>query len=249
MRAIAVSAFVVAAGAVAPATAAVAAPAAGSPVISVQRNADGTVTETTYTPAPGVSSTELASRLKSRGVAGVTVGKSASVAAAVAACTNGTARTWPTANACFARWTYNGHTRPQMVFRDRSNDLWPVGRAVTQWNDVSGIDSLYRDFSTGCPSSTVHCVIIYNASYGDTGWVGQTTRTLNAAQTYYTGAYIALNESYGGTEAQRWNTACHEIGHVLGLGHNTSTSSCLYASRTSQRYPLTNDKTLVERYY
>lgn len=215
-------------------------------VRSVQHNVDGTVTERVYTPAPGVSPDELAKRLTASGTKGVSVGD---VSVSVAACSYGTARTWPTSATCFARWSYNGYGRPQMYFRDRSNDLWPVGRAVTKWNETSGIDSYYRDFSTGCPNSTVHCVIVYNAYYGATGWVGQTVRTLNAAQTYYASAYIALNETYGGTQAQRWNTACHEIGHVLGLDHNVSTSSCLYYSRTSQLYPNGDDFTLLERYY
>ena len=223
-------------------------------VRSLQRNPDGTFTETIYTPAQGVKVADVARSLTAHGVPGVKViDGTDSVGTAVAACSYGTARTWPTGTTCFARWSYNGWARPQMYFRDRSNDLWPVGRAVTKWNETSGIDSHYRDFSAGCPSSTVHCIIVYNASYGKAGeWagvVGKTVRALNAAQTYYTGAYIALNESYGGTEAERWNTACHEIGHVLGLGHNTSTSSCLYASRTSQRYPHSYDFTLLEVYY
>ncbi|WP_146231640.1 matrixin family metalloprotease [Lentzea atacamensis] len=223
-------------------------------VMSTQRNADGTVTQTTYTPAEGVRPADLARKLTANGVQGVAlVNGAGDVSAQVAACSYGTARTWPTGTTCFSRWSYNGWARPQMYFRDRSNSLWPVGRAVTKWNETSGIDSHYRTFSAGCPSSTVHCVIVYNAAYGKTGeWdgvVGMTKRTLNAAQTYTTGAYIALNESYGGTEAQRWNTACHEIGHVLGLDHNTSTASCMYYARTSQRYPNANDFTLLETYY
>jgi hypothetical protein len=223
-------------------------------VVSTRTNPDGTVTQTTYTPAAGVSPADVAKNLTARGVPGVAlVNGTGDVSAQVAACSYGVARTWPTGTTCFSRWSYNGWARPQMYFRDRSNSLWPVGRAVTKWNETSGIDSHYRAFDAGCPSTTVHCVIVYNAAYGKAGeWdgvVGKTVRSLNAAQTYTTGAYIALNESYGGTEAQRWNTACHEIGHVLGLDHGTSTASCMYYSRTSQRYPHANDFTLLERYY
>ncbi|MCW3816437.1 matrixin family metalloprotease [Micromonospora sp. DR5-3] len=66
---------------------------------------------------------------------------------------------------------------------------------------------------------------------------------------YYAGATVQLNTYCSGTEYERWNTACHELGHVLGLGHNTSTSSCVYAYRSSQRYPNTDDFNLLERYY
>ncbi|MGH3715658.1 MAG: hypothetical protein ACRDT4_19685 [Micromonosporaceae bacterium] len=223
-------------------------------VMSRVKNADGTVSETIYTLAAGADPAEVARNLRSHGVPGVAVvTDDASPAALKPPCTYGISRTWPTETVCFARWSYNGYGRPQMYFRDRSNDLWPVGRAVSKWNEVSGIDSWYRDFSTGCPGNGVHCVIIYNAYYGTTGqWynvVGVTHRALNAAQTYYTGAYIALNESYGGTEAQRWNTACHEIGHVLGLWEEYSTATCMYYARTSQRYPHDNDFTLLERFY
>jgi hypothetical protein len=223
-------------------------------VVSRHRAPDGTVIETSYTPAPGVTPAELARGLAARGVRGVTVLSGAGdVNATVAACSYGTARTWPTTTTCFARWSYNGHTRPQMYFRDRSNDLWPVGRAVAKWNETSGIDSWYRDFDLGCPSTTVHCVTVYNAAYGTAGeWagvVGKTVRALNSAETYYTGAYIALNESYGGTTYERWNTACKTIGSVLGLGANISTGSCLYYARTSQIYPHSDDFTLLERYY
>ncbi|HCT75936.1 MAG TPA: hypothetical protein DGT23_04955 [Micromonosporaceae bacterium] len=221
-------------------------------VTSLRQNPDGTFSETSYTPRAGVTPAELARKLTANGVPGVRVTGGTTTMAA-AACSYGTARTWPTETTCFARWSYNGWARPQMYFRDRSNSLWPVGRAVTKWNETSGIDSHYRTFSAGCPSTTVHCVIVYNAAYGKTGeWedvVGLTRRYLNAQQTYYTGAYIALNESYGGTEYQRWNTACHEIGHVLGLGHNTSTTSCVYTYRTTQRYPNGDDFNLLERYY
>lgn len=236
----------------------VGAPAGGQPgssVVSRVYNSDSTVDETIYSLAEGANPTEVAKNLTANGVPGVMVTNGARAAGTLAApCTYGISSTWPTPTTCFARWSYNGHTRPQLYFRDRSNDLWPVGRAVTKWNETSGIDSHYLDFSAGCPSSTVHCVIIYNAYYGKTGeWfevVGTTRRTLNAANTYYSGAYIALNESYGGSEAQRWNTACHEIGHVLGLDDGyASSASCMYWARTTQKYPHSNDFTLLERFY
>jgi hypothetical protein len=123
-----------------------------------------------------------------------------------------------------------------------------VGRAVTEWNKTSGIDSIYRAASTGCDGAPAHCVHVYSGNYG-AGWTGRTSRTLNAAATYYSTAKVELNNYYSGTEAQRWNTSCHELGHVLGLNHNTSTGSCMYTSRTSQRYPNGDDYNLVERYY
>ncbi|GAA3760559.1 hypothetical protein GCM10022225_52610 [Plantactinospora mayteni] len=219
-------------------------------VTSVVRNPDGTVVETSYTPGPGVSSAKLAERLRGSGVANVTVeGEGGLGTLAVAACSQGTARTWPSDTDCFAEWAYNGYARPQLYYIDSSSAAWPVGRAVTRWNETSGIDSVYRTTNSGCPGGGIHCVPVASANYGATGWVGLARRWLNAAGTYYTRAEIQLNDYYGGTEAQRWNTACHEIGHVLGLGHNTSTGSCIYYQQSSQRYPNGDDHTLIERYY
>jgi hypothetical protein len=218
----------------------------GAEVTSTVVNADGTITETIYTPAPGVSAAELALTLQASGVA-ATVNDDLSATAA--ACAHGTARTWPSGATCFVRWSYNGAVRPIIDFVDQSGASWPVGRAVTNWNQTSGIDSIYRTSSAGCDGAPAHCVHIYSYNYGAVGWTGSTSRTLNAAGTYYTQAVAELNDYYGGTTAEKWNTACHEMGHILGLHHNTSTSSCLYYARTSHETPNADDYNLLESYY
>ncbi|WP_344614245.1 matrixin family metalloprotease [Dactylosporangium salmoneum] len=218
-------------------------------VTSVVQNADGTITETSYTPAPGVSPADLAQRLRSRGLNAKAGTQATASLAAASACSKGTARTWPSSATCFVRWSYNGAVRPVIDFVDGSGASWPVGRSVTKWNQTSGIDSIYRTSTAGCDGAPAHCVHVYSYNYGDTGWTGNTSRTLNSAQTYYTQAVTELNDYYGGTEAQKWNTACHELGHVLGLDHNTSTTSCLYYARTSQQYPNSDDYSLLESYY
>jgi hypothetical protein len=217
-------------------------------VIARVTNPDGTVTETIYTPAPGVTPTELAGLLKGRGVA-AKVEKEA-VAAAVAPCGYGTANAWGSTTACFVRWTYAGAVRPIIDFVDYSGASWPVGRAVTRWNQVSGIDSIYRPSSSGCDGTPAHCVTVRSGNYGS-GWLGQTTRTLNAAGTYYASAAVQLNDYYSGTETEKWSTSCHELGHVLGLNHNDSTGSCLYYQRVAGRskYPNADDESLLELYY
>lgn len=220
-------------------------------VTSVENNADGTVTETIYSPAPDVTLSQLALNLAASGVTGVTLKREGDVTATVAACSNGSARTWPSNATCFVKWSKNTAVRPIIDFVDHSSSSWPVGRAVTNWNATSGIDSIYRPASSGCDGAPVHCVNVYSKNYGGTGWVGRTSRTFNSAETYYASAKVELNDYYGGTETEKWSTSCHELGHVLGLGHNTSTSSCLYYARVAGRSksPLANDIALLERYY
>jgi hypothetical protein len=63
------------------------------------------------------------------------------------------------------------------------------------------------------------------------------------------GVPATVNDVSATATAQKWQTACHELGHVLGLFHNTSTSSCLYNARTSQETPNADDYALLESYY
>ena len=70
-------------------------------VITRVTNPDGTVTETIYTPALGVSPAQLAALLNGRGIA-AKVEKEAA-AAAVAPCGYGTANAWANDTTCFVR--------------------------------------------------------------------------------------------------------------------------------------------------
>jgi hypothetical protein len=239
-----------AAGGGTPASAADAEVYIGASVVSVEENADGSVTETAYTPAEDVDVLDLASALRERGVTHVSIRTAAEVTPSVAACANGSARTWPSPSACFVKWAKSGAARPVIDFVDHASSRWPVGRAVTEWNRTSGIDSIYRPASAGCDGSPAHCVQVTSGNYGNVGWVGQTSRTTNAAQTYFTHANVKFNDYYASSAlSNQWNSACHELGHVLGLGHNTSSGSCMYYRQSSQRYPSNQDVALLERYY
>lgn len=218
-------------------------------VVAVDVDAEGDVVETTYTPAPEVTLRDLMRRLTAQGVRNVVIRRPAGISAQVAACSLGPARTWPSAQTCFVKWSKNGAARPVIDFVDSSGSAWPIGRAITEWNKTSGIDSIYRPTGAGCDGAPAHCVKVTSNNYGATGWVGETSRTLNAAGTYYNSASVRLNDHYGGSEAERWNSACHELGHVLGLGHSTSTASCMYYQRTAHKYPHADDRKLLERYY
>lgn len=222
-------------------------------VVSVVENADGTVTERIFTPAPDVTPAALARSLAAGGVSNVVVRTEAvpdEIQVQAAACRTGTATTWPSTATCFVKWAKKGQPRPIIHFLDRTSAAWPIGRAVTEWNKVSGIDSIRRTPAGGC-LSTAHCVEVVSANYGRTGWVGETWRHLNAARTYHTDVAIYLNDHYVNTETERWIASCHELGHALGLNHNTSKGSCLYGSLEAgmSKYPSANDRALIERFY
>lgn len=96
------------------------------------------------------------------------------------------------------------------------------------------------------------------ADYGPTGWVGATR--FHRQGDHITAAWIKFNEYYfsprfpeSNNAKARRNTACHEMGHALGLGHGSEgpfKESCLYVD-TSRRidHPSQHDFVELERIY
>lgn len=216
-----------------------------------------------YDPAPGVTPAELRARLRATGATVVEAGERVSDAiarvqpktgpgstersSALAACLSyGTARQW-----CDRAWAANGFEDPQVYFLDHTSSSWPVSTSVSSWNQAQGIDSFYRWYTQGCPAGGVHCVHVYSGAYGSTGWTGEASWGTDSTGDYDNTANVTvkLNDSYPGTASERRNTTCHELGHALGLNHNTSTTSCLYSSRTSVLTPNADDYSLLPRIY
>lgn len=223
-------------------------------VISVKKNSDGTIASVTiYDPAPGVTPEELATKLRAQGEPNVQVGSLAeassgdlSLAYDPYACAYGTART----NGCPpSYWSNNGYADPQVRFNDHSSYLWPVDAAVYTWNQTVGIDSYYRWNS--CPfQAGARCVDVWSGNYGNNGWQGLTQLSYVPGTTYRIaeqGNAVYFNEYY--TPANYRNTACHELGHALGLAHNISTSSCLYFQSNNSPYPLGDDHNMLTSVY
>jgi hypothetical protein len=69
-------------------------------------------------------------------------------------------------------------------------------------------------------------VEMYDGFYGRTGWIGQATLTSIDANGHIRDAYLQLNQSYSLTQSEKQATINHEVGHTIGLGHQTQTVMC-----------------------
>jgi hypothetical protein len=216
-----------------------------SDVYALTAAPDGTTSLTIYRPAPGVTSADLSATLAAQGVNGIVTPSAA--AAAALPCSLGTARTLVCPP---VKWARNGFAHPQVYFLDHTSSAWPLTAVVPNWNLAHGVDSWYRWFTAGCPGGGRHCVNVYDANYGGTGWTGLSHFSWNSSNNFIDGSvYTQLNDFYGGTAAEHRNTTCHELGHDLGLAHNVSTSSCLYFVRTSQQTPNADDFNMLAAIY
>jgi Metallo-peptidase family M12B Reprolysin-like len=145
-------------------------------------------------------------------------------------------------------WTYQGHPRPIVYFRDYTGSAWPVHAATSTWNASTAIDSRWIPYTTACPTN-VHCVHVLEGDYG-TGsgsYCGATYLPWDANGNFIDGSVNVFfnNENFraGVCHASHRSTVCHELGHALGLDHDVSTASCLYYRSVAGRsdYPKSDD--------
>jgi hypothetical protein len=254
-------------------------PAKAGEVIAVTE-AKGLIQTTIYDGVQGENSTVLYQVLKAHGVSGLrdpataaaTGGLAPNTVNGLTSCAYGTARTFDcgsggsgdTTLSHQIRWADGSCcTHPQVWFVDHTGTQWPVTTSTYEWNTAHGVDSYY---TSSCPNySGQYCVNVTDSNAGCSGWQGLTTITAPASNSYYmTSAKVQLND-YNGTctvGATTYNysknangyrqDACHEMGHALGMGHNTATNSCLYSTiqnSANELVPDSNDFTLIAQLY
>ena len=218
-------------------------------IVAITENGDGTTSATRYSPAPGVSEGELFERLKARGVRGLQEPTAMTAAQDDGPCAWWTATTLTCPR---AEWARNGHGHPQIYFADHTGAGWPVDASVAKWNEAQGVDSWYR-WAT-CPAvAGSHCVHVFSSNYGATGWTGQVTYQWNSSTTHFIDGTVEvrLNDHYAGNAQENRSNSCHELGHALGLGHNGSTTSCMYTAAIPNppQFPDGNDFALLADLY
>ncbi len=152
--------------------------------------------------------------------------------------------------ACTGKWSYGAYNDPKVCAEDYTGSTWPVKDARLDWYQAPGID-LYYHYYDGC-SSSYHPVWVYEGNFG-TEWYGQTSYVwTSSTHVYRSSATISLNNQVTpNTYSARRKVACHELGHALGVGHNTSTSSCMVngSNFATAQHPSSQDFTILTKLY
>lgn len=147
---------------------------------------------------------------------------------------------WKYAN-YYIRW-YNGGT----------GDYWYIYNEEAK-SDSNSWDK-YTDVTLANVSSAGSSdhINAYNGYYGSNGWLGIAEVRRYSGCTIYEGR-VRLNMSYlenGYSRTNKKHVACQEVGHLLGLHHNTgSNTTCMNDQILSAPYPNAHDRDMVNSLY
>lgn len=141
-------------------------------------------------------------------------------------------------------WNRSGTALAQVYFVDFTGSRWPVNASTVTWNQSSRVKSYY---ASSCPSSTLNCVDVleYNRDDGNLGfaeyaWDGNR---------HFTFGRVQLNNRYTPGADDDRQTVCQELGHILGLDHQSAPDSCMDDSTNNVRFPNSHDYSQLSTVY
>lgn len=167
---------------------------------------------------------------------------------------------------------FRGSSAPRLVqVRDHTavvpgfGDVYDtdVKGAAANWNSSTYLDMTATDdadrTSYYCSSNARNNYVEVCNVYAVGEWLGAATACDTSAcspsliNEHLTRAYVRLNDywlassgSPRSTSTHRRSTACHEIGHAIGLAHVTTTGSCMTSASAFPLYPDSHDYQMLD---
>lgn len=123
---------------------------------------------------------------------------------------------------------------------DTSSAAWPVGRAAATWSARTDVRLVYGRCRDGAG-----CIRVRDTRWCDPDVYAETARQSRRVRVVTFDACDAGRLS----ARERRSTACHELGHALGLDHRRPLGSCMAEPLEASAYPDAHDVRVLNRLY